>query len=215
MPWELQLLNVGTTSTPPTTPTARWLRTKSGDIDQFATQLAFDPDAGLAVWMATNGAETAPKEVPGAITSMLFPTVAVALSRFQAWSAPKRYEDMIGVYTAYVASVSAVMTANISAVQTGAPATTVKCTFSWGGAGFGAILVARDADGGYDDIGSNVKDNGDTASVTVHVPKTAPVACMLETELGWDGERMDFDFGAGTMEVPAMLTVTFAKQKRF
>ena len=196
MPWELQLLQSAGQS--------RWLRTKSGDIDQFATQLAFDPAAKLAVFMATNGAAMAPKAVPNQISTILFPAFANALANFEQWNPPKRYRDMIGVYTAYVASVSAVMTANITVQTESAEQPTIACVFSWDENGFSAVIVE-------DESHSSQSDGVDSFHAILHLAKNPEMPCMLDTELAWDGERIVFDAESKSMQVPGMLTVTFKK----
>lgn len=239
MPWELQLQptpspsatgDTAVTAGPPGPAAAaaagsRWLRTKSGDIDQFAGLLAVDPTAGFGVWMATNGAaDGAPRTLPDAIVAGLFPAISRALAAYDGWTLPRRAAEMVGLYTAYVWSVSSNMTANVT-LQSRAAAglggsagpPVLSCVFGWGTTAIPAILVAPDHDhdpDGHRPLQAASRAGSSSAvAATVRLPKGLPVSCLLATELAWDGEPMVFDLATRTMQVPGMLTAIFERTK--
>ena len=162
-PWELLYEN------------GRWLRTKAGNIDQFGSQMALDPNMGVAFWLAANRGGSEAADIAALVSAALFPAFDAALAGVDLGPMPARADEMVGTYFAYVPSVSANMTLTIEK----GPGL-LNCVFAWADSELPAQLLINDAKS--------------EATAILAISADVPLPCIVVTELAWDGELVTFDF---------------------
>ena len=197
MPWELRGGPAGL------------LVTKGGNIDQFGSQLSFDPEARVGVWLAANAPGPVASDLSDALTPPLFAAFAAAVAAAATARAPPAPDAFVGTYEGYSRVLLANMTIAIAyqdldppaggTATSGAPsdgARQLVATFAWGSGGGLATLSG----------------GASATEAVMTMPPSLPVPCLLRGELAWDGERLLLGAGGAHLTMPNLMPgATFAR----
>ena len=167
-----------------------WLWGKSGNIAQFSAQTLVDPDQGIAVSVLSNegSAGDLALSLMANVRQKVRPLVANAIAA-AAFPSVANASQLTGVYQAVVPAVGT-LTINITLLHPPSQQEGPRGGDDGGGGGSSDLSVAITAIGLTFHLRAYHLPSAD-AFVLVS-PPSFPAPCLLEAELGFDGELFRF-----------------------
>ena len=172
------------------------LFTKSGNIDQFGSELLLDPETGVGLWVVVNTPGPFASELSGSISDSVFHAFNQAISDTNAAvPLPPSAASFVGTFSGYARVLLANMTITVAYQDT-----QLIASFTWATGGGLARLTAPDR---------SEKKN----VLIMQMPGNIPIPCLMVGELAWNGEQLVLGKDGKSVTIPNLMPGTvFTKQ---
>jgi hypothetical protein len=183
------------------------LFTKSGNIDQFGSELSFDPETGVGLWVVANTPGPAATEFNAGISDAVFGAFADAIAAAVAdVPLPSSATQFVGTYKGYARVLLANMTITVAYQSPPSPSAAgagsgnqqqLVASFAWAtGGGLAYLTVGPSSD-----------------VLVMQMPGNLPIPCLMVGELAWNGEHLVLGKNGGSVTIPNLMPGTiFTKQ---
>ena len=183
------------------------LFTKSGNIDQFGSELSFDPETGVGLWVVANTPGPAATEFNAGISDTVFGAFTDAIAAAVAdVPLPSSATQFVGTYKGYARVLLANMTITVAYQSPPSPSAAgagsgnqqqLVASFAWAtGGGLAYLTVGPSSD-----------------VLVMQMPGNLPIPCLMVGELAWNGEHLVLGKNGGSVTIPNLMPGTiFTKQ---